>query len=173
MQTFLPYADFASSAFVLDDKRLGNQRNESITILETVVASTRFEKQGRLIIAGMDMGVYQSDTKRAWENHPATRMWVRWRWALLCYCYAINREWVRRGNSDDTRKKLEAIGFEMTQDHLADYASKNNVTLLPPWLGLDKFHASHRAQLLVKDERHYGKFGWAEYDGRPYYWPKG
>src|SRR4051812_11825960 len=33
MQTFLPYADFAETARVLDPKRLGNQRTEALGIL--------------------------------------------------------------------------------------------------------------------------------------------
>ncbi|MDQ1681515.1 MAG: hypothetical protein QOH99_56, partial [Frankiaceae bacterium] len=33
MQTFLPYADFGASARVLDDRRLGKQRVETLQIL--------------------------------------------------------------------------------------------------------------------------------------------
>ena len=33
MQTFLPYADFIASAEVLDQKRLGKQRVETIQVL--------------------------------------------------------------------------------------------------------------------------------------------
>jgi hypothetical protein len=41
----------------------------------------------------------------------------------------------------------------------------------PNWIGDEKFHASHRSNLLRKDKEFYGKFGWAEPDDLPYFWP--
>jgi hypothetical protein len=50
--------------------------------------------------------------------------------------------------------------------------------VLPPWLGDDRLHSSHRAALLYKNYDWYSKFGWSEKsavpdeNGRlPYYWP--
>ena len=37
MQTFLPFADFAASAAVLDDRRLGKQRVETLQVLRALV----------------------------------------------------------------------------------------------------------------------------------------
>jgi len=42
---------------------------------------------------------------------------------------------------------------------------------MPPWLGDDDFHSSHRANLLRKDSEHYGEFGWQEDSSLPYVWP--
>jgi hypothetical protein len=42
---------------------------------------------------------------------------------------------------------------------------------IPPWFGDDKFHASHRSNLLRKDPVWYGKYGWIEPNNLPYVWP--
>lgn len=77
MQTFLPYPDFASSARVLDWRRLGKQRVEAMQILRT------------------NLGL--SD---AWANHPATLMWRGYEQALASYGLAICEEWRARGYHD-------------------------------------------------------------------------
>ena len=33
---------------------------------------------------------------------------------------------------------------------------------MPPWLGDERFHASHRAVLLLKDRDYYARHGWGE-----------
>ena len=62
MQTFLPYPDFNLSARVLDDKRLGKQRVESMQIYKSCVLD--------------DYG---------WKQHPAVKMWKGYETALLMY----------------------------------------------------------------------------------------
>jgi hypothetical protein len=42
---------------------------------------------------------------------------------------------------------------------------------LPPWLGYDALHASHRSNLLRKDAEYYGRHGWTEPHDLPYHWP--
>lgn len=66
MQSFLPYPDFARSARVLDDRRLGKQRVEALQIYR---ALTR-EKYG-------------------WRNHPAVLMWRSYDEALIAYGIAM------------------------------------------------------------------------------------
>jgi len=44
--------------------------------------------------------------------------------------------------------------------------------LLPPWIGQENFHASHRSNLLRKKPDHYGQFGWDEPRDLPYVWPE-
>lgn len=53
MQTFLPYSDFRRTARVLDVRRLGKQRVETLQILRALT----FDDYG-------------------WRNHPAVTMWV-------------------------------------------------------------------------------------------------
>lgn len=76
MQTFLPYADYAASASVLDRRRLGKQRVETLQIMTALMTGT------------------------GWVNHPATLMWRRYEHSLLDYQFAICHEWLQRGYKD-------------------------------------------------------------------------
>ena len=40
----------------------------------------------------------------------------------------------------------------------------------PDWLGNERFHSSHRANLLRKDSEYYSKQGWSEDSTNPYAW---
>jgi hypothetical protein len=97
---------------------------------------------------------------KGWRNHPAVRMWRGYEPALLQYGTAICDEWDRRGYPDTVREKLVA--------HLREQDAPVPV---PPWLGDEEFHASHRSNLLRKDPEWYGRFGWTEPPDLPYYWP--
>ena len=130
MQTFLPYEDFKRSAEVLDDKRLGKQRVESMQIYKACVLD--------------DYG---------WKNHPATKMWVGYEYALLEYMNVMIQTWVERG-------------FKNTMG-IARFDTK---IVMPPWLGDADLHASHRSNLLRKDRDFYSKYDWSESDDMPYYW---
>lgn len=77
MQTFLPYPDFHESAKVLDMRRLGKQRVETLQIL-----------------------------KGSWPNHPASRMWKGHMRALAEYGVAICDAWRSRGYRDTCREKI-------------------------------------------------------------------
>ena len=77
MQTFLPYPDFAASARVLDQARLGKQRVETLQALRALVIP--------------DYG---------WRQHPAIRMWMGYVPALTVYGLAMVSEWVSRGHAD-------------------------------------------------------------------------
>lgn len=77
MQTFLPSADYAETARVLDYKRLGKQRVECKQIL---------------LAMGKSSG--------GWRNHPATKMWRGYEIELCRYAVTICSEWVARGYKD-------------------------------------------------------------------------
>lgn len=77
MQTFLPYPSFTESASVLDDRRLGNQRNEALVIYKTLTG--------------------QYTGRGGWPNHPCTKMWRGFEPALAAYFNTIVAEWVKRG----------------------------------------------------------------------------
>jgi len=91
---------------------------------------------------------------RAWVNHPAVNMWRGYVDALASYYNYIRQEWINRGYKN-TMPKLTV---------------PNDITM-PPWLGDDKFHASHRSNLLRKFAEHYSKFGWTEPNDMEYVWP--
>jgi hypothetical protein len=83
MQTFLPVADFAETARILDDARLGKQRVEMYQIIRTLDGVTQ-----------------------GWRNHPAVRMWRGYEPMLIVYGLNICDEWDRRGYADTVRDKL-------------------------------------------------------------------
>lgn len=145
MQTFLPYADFAQSARVLDRQRLGKQRVETLQIARCLEGSDR---------DGADL------RRRGWANHPAVKMWRGYEGALVKYQSAVCLEWMERGYRDTCLYKTLAV-FSESIDPQA----------MPPWLGYEPFHASHRSNLLRKAPDHYGQFGWTEPDDLEYVWP--
>ena len=92
--------------------------------------------------------------KAGWRNHPAVLMWKGYEGALKHYMNIMIQEWISRGYRNTMR--LEHVEFR---------------DMMPPWLGLDEFHASHRSNLLRKDPKFYGTFGWLESSDLPYFWP--
>lgn len=92
--------------------------------------------------------------KKGWKNHPAVKMWKGYENALKLYFNKAVKLWVSRGYKNTM--KLEEI---------------NGKIILPKWFGSKEFHASHRSNLLRKDEEHYGKFDWQESDDLDYVWP--
>ena len=148
MQTFLPYPDFEATARVLDTRRLGKQRVE---VIQIVRALTR--------------------PAYAWKSHPAVLMWSGYEEALGTYGLVMSRVWVEAGFGDTCAATiaadLAAVGVETLrpQDELAAAGE------LPPWLGDEKLHESHRSALLRKDADFYGPlFGVVPAD-LPYHWP--
>lgn len=132
MQTFLPFADFRECARVLDDKRLGNQAyRECLTLL-----------------------------RGKWPNHPVSKMWHGYRYALGLYTLACFEELTRRG-----RHYHEHI---VEVNDIMDACRDES---MPSWLGDEALHASHRANLLRKDPVWYGQFGWTEEPREGYVWP--
>jgi len=86
MQTFLPYSDYVKSAQVLDMRRLGKQRVETLQIL------------GALL-----------DPDKGWKNHPATKMWAGHEAGLAAYGVDICQEWLNRGYKDTCLGKISAL----------------------------------------------------------------
>jgi hypothetical protein len=149
MQTFLPVADFADSARLLDSPRLGKQRVETLQILRALELP--------------DYG---------WANHPAVLMWRGRTPALVAYGLAMVRIWRERGFGDTTESLIGEFAPQVVgvpQDRLAAAG------LLPSWLGDEALHRSHRSNLIAKDPEFYRprfsqRFG-PEPDDLPYVWP--
>ncbi|WP_433283606.1 MSMEG_6728 family protein [Micromonospora sp. CA-244673] len=149
MQTFLPYPDFLASARTLDQKRLGKQRVETIQVLR---------------------GLTRPDY--GWRNHPAVKMWAGYEEALTRYGLDMCAVWCEPGRADTCAATMAtdlasacAITLIRTQAELAEAGE------LPPWLGRDDLHLSHRSSLLRKDPAHYGpQFGDVPPD-LEYVWP--
>ena len=149
MQTFLPYQGFADSARVLDLRRLGKQRVETIQVLRA------------LTVQGY-----------GWRHHPAAAMWAGYEEALVSYGLQVCAVWCASGNADTCAATLvadlgEAIGPRRVraQEELAAAGE------LPPWLGDQAFHLSHQAALVRKDPGHYRRYFPDVPDDLPYVWP--
>lgn len=141
MQTFLPHADFRLSAESLDNTRLHNQYNEAKVILKTLLG-----------------GFY----KKGWPHHPATKMWRGHEGALTTYMRSILNEWARRGG--------DAAPSHRELDGLVDLCDDESFEL-PPWLGDDEVHESHRSNLALKLPQHYQPQWPDSGPGKPYVWP--
>lgn len=90
---------------------------------------------------------------KGWVNHPCSVMWRDYVNALKLYYNDCIDVWKERGFKNTM--KYEHIEGEF---------------VLPKWLGNEKFHSSHRANLLRKDENFYSQFKWAESPEDPYLW---
>ena len=149
MQTFLPYPSFTESAMVLDVKRLGKQRVETIQVLRA------------LTVPGY-----------GWRHHPAAAMWAGYEEAVVRYGLDMCSVWVGQGRADTCATTLVA---DLRQAiHMANVRTQEQLAAdgeLPPWLGDPAFHRSHRSALVRKDPEFYGpRFPGVE-DGLPYVWP--
>jgi hypothetical protein len=149
MQTFLPYADFAATAQVLDPLRLGKQRVEALQILR-----------------GLTVPGY------GWRHHPAVRMWTGCQEALTRYGLEICRQWCYTGRRDTCAAALLAelrsatrMSMPRTQAELA------HADALPSWLGDPSLHRSHQSALLRKNPAYYRPLFPDVPDDLPYVWP--
>src|SRR3954453_16758465 len=149
MQTFVPVADFADSARLLDTPRLGKQRVETLQILRALELP--------------DYG---------WATHPAVLMWRGRTPALVAYGLAMVRAWRERGFADTTHAQIAEFAPDVAGCAQAELATPG---LLPSWVGDEALHRSHRSNLLAKDPEFYRPrftelFG-PEPDDLPYVWP--
>ncbi len=141
MQTFLPYPDFAASAAVLDQARLGKQRVETLQLLRALTLPTY-----------------------GWKNHPATRMWRGYVPALTKYGLVMTDAWIGWGFSDTVRPQL--LEFAPDVDAMGEQELEK-----PPWFGDEVLHLSHRSNLIRKNPEHYGPLFPGTPPDLPYVWP--
>jgi len=90
---------------------------------------------------------------KGWLNHPCTVMWRNNLPALKMYLNISIEEWVSRGFKN-------TMDFEDIDDEVE----------MPEWFGNDKFHSSHRANLLKKEPEFYSQYQWTENPLNPYVW---
>ncbi|MFC8430966.1 MSMEG_6728 family protein [Streptomyces sp. NPDC057253] len=149
MQTFLPDPDFRQSALLLDRRRLGKQRVETLQVLR-----------------GLTVPGY------GWRHHPAVRMWTGYEEALVRYGLEVCRVWCEQGHQDSCATSLLA-GLPAPRPGTAvrDQRQLAADGELPPWLGDEAFHESHRSALLRKDPQTYAEMFAGTPDDLPYVWP--
>jgi hypothetical protein len=151
VQTFLPYPSFEASARSLDVRRLGKQRVEALQVLNA------------LTVPG-----------HGWRHHPAVRMWRGYEEALVRYCLDVCSVWGELGFQDTCAVKVtDALRDRLGVVRVRTQDELERAGELPPWLGDEELHRSHRSALLRKDPAHYGpRFG-DEPDDLEYVWPVG
>lgn len=88
-----------------------------------------------------------------WKYHPAVIMWKGYEFALCKYMNVIINEWINRNYKNNMLVPIV-----------------NDIDL-PPWFGDDRFHSSHRSNLLRKDYKWYSQFNWNEDKYQDYFWP--
>ena len=112
-----------------------------------------WRRLGKQRVEGMQIiNAIENPNKQGWQNHPATVMWRPYVDSLKLYTNVIIREWIDRGYNNN---------MEL-------YDVNNPVK--PHWIGDDRIHSSHRANLLRKDYEYYSQFGWDENPESPYVW---
>lgn len=103
--------------------------------------------------------VYRS----AWGNHPAVLMWRGFERALHAYVRTVCFEWKERGYRDTVAEKV--LQFCREEGILDEELT------FPPWLGDERFHLSHRSNLIRKDADFYGRLWPGVPADLPYVWP--
>lgn len=86
-----------------------------------------------------------------YNHHPVTKQWAGYEPALMLYQFAVCDEWTdNRGYKDTCLGKTMDVFTEAgyTPDDLVDPP-------MPPWLGDEAYHMSHRANLVWKDPEFY------------------
>jgi len=148
MQTFLPSSDFLESAQALDHKRLGKQRVECLQVLR-----------------GLTVEGY------GWRHHPAVLMWKGFEEALGRYAFSCCEVWVEAGFGDTCAASIGAELASVGITHVRTQPELAAVGALPPWLGTEAFHRSHRSALVRKDPTSYRPHFPEVPDDLPYVWP--
>ena len=91
---------------------------------------------------------------KGWINHPCSVMWRNHVPLLKMYLNESIDEWVSRG-------------FKNTMDK--EDIDEEEVTY-PDWFGNQKFHDSHKSNLLKKDFDFYSQYRWNVDATNPYVW---
>lgn len=122
MQTFLfrrgdnPRQVMWESLYYLDRLRLGKQRVEASQLLDAI-----------------------DDPAHGWRSHPACKMWMNYRPALVEYYNFSLRAWDKRGYKNI---KLSPRGI-------------TSPIVYPPWLIDSPLRHTHRVALTLKNETYY------------------
>ncbi len=122
--------------------------DECARVLDASRLGNQYYREGITILRG------------GWPHHPASRMWANNRDWLCAYLLSCDEELERRGHS-----------YPHIRSEVLRTLSTLRRTDRPWWIGDERLHASHRANLLRKDPTHYGQFGWTEAPREGYFWP--
>jgi len=114
-----------------------------------------FRRLGKQRVEAKQILTALRDPTYGWQNHPAVRMWRGAERQLCGYYNLALREWVRRG-------------------YLHHMAEEPDATYTTPPFATPTFIRAHRSNLLRKDPKWYGGFGWGDIPhDLAYVWPQG
>jgi hypothetical protein len=133
---------------VLDNKRLFKQAVECKQIL---------------LALGVSVGAHKPTGSKAWQNHPAVRMWRGHELALAIYAVHIAHECRRRGYKDKLLEEFLGV--------VKSLRVPNEPARYPPWMRDWSIMTSHRSNLLRKEPDWYSQFGWLVKPDLSYKWP--
>jgi hypothetical protein len=91
-----------------------------------------------------------------WKNHPACRMFWKYKNALIQYYNLSLQANIDRFHVNFVKLKPIEISGEIESPH---------------WLGYPKFHEMQRGRLLDKNPVYYSQFYWKELPCKEYFWP--
>ena len=100
--------------------------------------------------------VFNNRTTGGWVNHPAVKMWKGYHNSLAYYHNCMIDEWKKRGFKNTMLYITPVDGLMFPK---------------PLWLGDERLHSSHRANLIRKDSTFYGQYNWLDDPSTPYFWP--
>ncbi len=155
---------------------MGKQRVEAFQLLVALGNQWALnERHNRF----RETGKESPPVKGGWVNHPAALMWKGYEEALGLYMNIMIAEWLSRGYKNTMQPMPVAeedaiflVPSFIPRDRLLEFFDQlQSNTSLPGWLGDDKFHASHRSNLLRKDPIFYSQYGWLEKPDIEYIWP--
>ena len=119
-----------------------------------------FRRLGKMRVEAWQIYEILNGKKSRWANHPAVKMWRGYPMALLKYGETMCAEWIKRGYKDTMRERF-----------VAAYIMREYFMSMPPWIGREDFHLSHRSNLCRKDEAYYGRIFGDIPNNLPYIWP--
>ena len=112
-----------------------------------------YRRLGKQRVEGMQIiKAIENPKPQGWKKHPIVKMWTPYVPALKQYTNIIITEWIGRGYNNNM-----------------EFYDIDNVEY-PDWLGDERFHSSHRANLLRKDFDYYSQYKWRENSESPYVW---
>jgi len=114
-----------------------------------------WRRLGKQRVEGMQIiNAIGNPKQKGWKNHPIVIMWTPYVESLKYYTNTIIDEWITRGYNNNM--EIYELNFLKIK--------------FPHWMGDERFHSSHRANLLRKDSEWYGQYGWTENSESPYVW---
>lgn len=76
-----------------------------------------------------------------WNHHPVARMWKGYEAALIEYADEMYQYFVEIGGAASHKSMAQIV---------TEFAEYDTTPVMPPWLGDERLHSSHRSRLLHK-----------------------